>query len=110
VIGQNTYYVGNLGSDTSSTFTFAFRILNNTKPGTYVIPVEYTYTNDIGQVLHTYSNITITVSNSSLNFSSFRSNSSNNTSHILIYAILTVIIILAIVLVVVFLRRRGASK
>ncbi|MEM4944501.1 MAG: hypothetical protein QW214_08120 [Saccharolobus sp.] len=110
VIGQNTYYVGNLGSDTSSTFTFAFRILNNTKPGTYVIPVEYTYTNDIGQVLHTYSNITITVSNSSLNFSSFRSNSSSNTSHILIYTILTVIIILAIVLVVVFLRRRGVSK
>ncbi|WP_238842209.1 hypothetical protein [Sulfolobus sp. E11-6] len=107
VIGQNTYYVGNLGSDTSSTFTFAFRILNSTKPGSYVIPIEYTYTNDIGQVLHSYSNITLQVSNSSSSFfsSSFRSSNSSHTSLIDILGIIIAIIIV-IVLVIVFLRRR----
>ncbi|QXJ36192.1 COG1361 S-layer family protein [Saccharolobus shibatae] len=107
VIGQNTYYVGNLGSDTSSTFTFAFRILNSTKPGSYVIPIEYTYTNDIGQVLHSHSNITLEVSNASSGFftSSFRS---SNNSHISLIDILGIIIviIIVIVLVIVFLRRR----
>jgi len=107
VIGQNTYYVGNLGSDTSSTFTFAFRILNSTKPGSYVIPLEYTYTNDIGQVLHSHSNITLEVSNGSSGFftSSFRS---SNNSHISLIGILGIIIVISIVivLVIVFLRRR----
>ncbi|AAK40987.1 hypothetical protein SULI_08880 [Saccharolobus solfataricus] len=107
VIGQNTYYVGNLGSDTSSTFTFAFRILNSTKPGSYVIPIEYTYTNDIGQVIHSNSSITLQVSNSSSSFFISFSRSSNN-SHISLIDILGIIIVIivVVVLVIVLLRKR----
>jgi len=111
VIGENTYYVGNLGSDTSSTFTFAFRILNFTKAGTYIIPVEYTYTNDIGQVLHSYSNISLTVLNSSsvFNFSSFR-HSNAFSSSIILYIILGIITIVIVAIIVIFIRRRGGNE
>lgn len=111
VIGENTYYVGNLGSDTSSTFTFTFRISNFTKAGMYIIPVKYTYTNDIGQVLHSYSNISLTVLNSSsaLNFSSFR-HSNTFSNHIILYIILGIIIIIIIAIIVIFIRRRGGTE
>ncbi|WP_338601006.1 hypothetical protein V6M85_13110 [Sulfolobus tengchongensis] len=106
VIGQNTYYVGNLGSDTSSTFTFAFRINNSTKPGTYTIPIEYTYTNDIGQVLHSYSNITLQILNASTTFTNSFRNTSNSSNHILLIIVAIVIIVLIIILAIVFLRRK----
>lgn len=113
VIGQNTYYVGDLAPDTSSTFTFAFRILNNTQPGIHVIPVEFTYTNDIGQVLHSRSNISIIVSNGTFtNFGEFSSffqhhRSSNSILPYLVTIIIVVVVIIALILVL--RRRRGGE-
>ena len=110
VAGGDTYYVGNLGADTSSTFTFAFRIPNTTAPGTYIIPVEYTYTNDIGQLVHSSANITLIVSNtsSSLFTNSFK-HSNGRSSGLLLITIIAIIIIIAILVVLLRRRKRGAS-
>ena len=114
VVGEDTYYVGNLGADTSSTFTFAFRILNNTPPGTYVIPVEYTYTNDIGQFVHSSANITLIVSNTnaSQSFTNSFNQSNNRVGGLLLNSILLIIIpiIIFIVILVILSKRRGSKS
>ena len=109
IVGGDTYYVGNLGADTSSTFTFAFRISNTTAPGTYIIPVEFTYTNDIGQFIHSSANITLTVSNSTSLFftSSFRHSNSGN--RILLISIAVIIIIIILVVALLLRKKRGTS-
>ncbi|BFI74619.1 hypothetical protein [Sulfurisphaera ohwakuensis] len=127
VVGQNTYYVGNLGPDTSSTFTFAFRILNvtafnrtafngfsdpssftrsfaNFTGRVFLVPIEFVYTNDIGQVIHTYSNITIHVTNSSETFT-FHSTITHGRFFTFI-GILIVVVIVIVIVVVLLLRRR----
>lgn len=108
VIGQNTYYVGSLDPSTSSTFTFAFKILNSTNPGTYIIPLEYTYTNNIGQVLHSYSNITLEVaSNSSSTFS--KSNTQINSENIFLDVGIGIAVIVLVIILVKMLRKGGST-
>lgn len=111
VAGGDTYYVGNLGADTSSTFTFAFTIPNTTAPGTYIIPVEYTYTNDIGQLIHSSANITLIVSNttSSQFFTNSTKHSNGGGSGLLLITIIAVIIIIAILVILLRRRKRGVS-
>lgn len=106
VIGENTYYIGNLGSDTSSTFTFAFRILNSTAPGRYTIPIVYTYTNNIGQVIHSYSNITLTIANSSGFFRTTSAKDRGIGINLPLIVILAIIVIIVIVIAIYLLRVR----
>ena len=106
VIGEDTYYIGNIQPDTSSTFTFAFKVSNATKPGVYTIPVVFTFMNDIGEVLHSKANISITVSSKNV-FAPVTSTSSSGTTIDLI--IIGVIVVIGIVLIL-FVLRRGKSK
>ena len=113
VVGENTYYVGNLPPDTSSTFTFTFSIpalafskgFNPLASNlTFIIPVEFTYTNDVGQVLTSSANMSIILTNSTSQFSS--THTSNGTSGLVTTAI-PIIFILVIIIVGVVLLRRG---
>lgn len=110
IIGQNTYYVGNLGPDTSSTFTFAFRLSNfsNNSFKVFHIPIEFVYTNDIGQSLHSYSNLTISITNSSFSQFSFTSKAHNGRG--LLLPIIAIIAIIVVILLVVLVRRRGRNE
>lgn len=112
IVGEPTYYIGNIGSFSSATFTFAFLISNSTSPGTYTIPVKFVYTNDIGQVLTSYGNITITVSQSSSNVTTFthRFDSGGRRLGFIIPLATIVVVIIVVVVLVSLIRRKSGGK
>ncbi|BCU68166.1 hypothetical protein HS7_16030 [Sulfolobales archaeon HS-7] len=104
IVGGNTYYVGNLGPDSPSTFTFAFTLLNSTQPGTYRIPVILKFTNSLDQVKEEEIYIPFTVYSPAVS-SNVHANQPHSHYHYFFLLILLIVII-AIIAVAVFLMRR----
>jgi|BEDMetMinimDraft_1075159.scaffolds.fasta_scaffold00108_9 hypothetical protein len=67
-LSGSTYYVGNVAPYTPTTYTFALAISNNTKPGTYEIPVILTYTNSLDQLQTSKLNLTLTIGSNTSSF------------------------------------------
>lgn len=110
VVGEPAYYVGNVGSFSSATFTYAFLISNTTRPGTYVIPIKFIFTNDIGQVIVTYSNLTITVYNPTINTTTTTNMSHHFASFVKDAVLLGVVILIIVVLIAIISVRRAKKK
>lgn len=107
VIGTGSYYIGNLGPDSSTTFTLAFLIPNTTYVGTYSIPVNLIYTNPLNEV----ENQTVTIS---LNVH-HATNTTTVTDHgrgfgLLKVGLLFSLVIVILVVVVLVVRHRRSNR
>ncbi len=48
-LGSNTTFIGDIAPDSPTAFTVSFRISSSAKPGTYIIPVVVSYSNNLHQ-------------------------------------------------------------
>ncbi len=113
VLGENSTFLGSIGTYSPTAFTVSLTLGRNIKPGTYEIPITLTYINNLNQKENEHLDLPLTVSSG--NSTAFSTNPYGNTakyrnrSGFALLYVITAIMIIAIVGAFVY-RKKTAKK
>ncbi len=118
-VGQNSSFIGDVAADTPTAVTLSFTAEQGVSPGSYAIPVTFSYVNNINQKLNQTLNYTVDISQASAPVNSTGQGhvvTANGKTYYVngggggtIIGVIIVIIVVAIV-AYLYIRRRKNSK
>ena len=120
VLGSNSTFIGTVGVDSPTSFTVSFEASRDVKPGTYMVPLDIEYLNNLNQKQSKLIEVPVEIASSSANSTFVTGNSSfvkgsfkrkNSDSGILaIVAIVIVVAVIAVAYMKIFRKRSGKKS
>ena len=130
IVGENTTFLGNIPSQTPTSFTLSFSTLSSESPGKYVIPIEVSYLNNLNFMVNTTMDFAVNITKSGVSSSAPPGGqvviTNGNSTHQFnasayeqyrersgfptLLIVIVVVVVVAIVAVYLYRRRSSAKK